>query len=396
MTALAHAVPAVVAAGRWRAQVGPVDVTFGVGAVASLGEVVRGVAAGAGRVLLVTDPGVRRAGHAGTAEGVLRAAGFSVETFDEVGANPTTSQVAAGASVAARFSPEVIVAVGGGSALDCAKGINFLFTNGGRMEDYEGRDRASRPMLPSVGVPTTAGTGSEAQRFALISRAEDHRKMACGDVKARFAAVVLDPALAATAPRATAAAAGLDAVSHAVESRVTTAGNPVSGMYAREAWRLLAGALPAALASGGEDLEAVGRALLGAHLAGAAIEQSMLGAAHACANPLTARFGVEHGAAVALMLPHVVRFNAGAAAEGYADLAAAAGLERGSDPAGALARRIESLRTEAGLPGRLAEVAVPAHALPALAADATTQWTGRFNPRPVTESDFLRLYESAQ
>jgi alcohol dehydrogenase len=178
---------------------------------------------------------------------------------------------------------------------------------------------------------------------------------------------------------------------------VTTAGNPVSRMLAREAWRLLEGALPAALAAP-EDLGAVGRALLGAHLAGAAIEQSMLGAAHACANPLTARFGVVHGAAVALMLPHVVRFNAAAAAEGYDDLAAAAGLPgapAGAGPAEALARRVEALRAAAGLPGRLADCGVPARALPALAAEATGQWTGRFNPRPASEADFLRLYEAA-
>lgn len=377
---------------RWRARVGAIEVSFGAGAAASLGEVMRAIAPEASRAMVVTDPGVRRAGHAEAAAAALAEAGFETATFDGVSANPTTEEVAAGAAFAAPFAPEAIVAVGGGSALDCAKGINFLLTNGGRIEDYEGRGRARRPMLPSVGVPTTAGTGSEAQRFALISRAEDHRKMACGDDKARFLAVVLDPELAATAPPRVAAAAGLDAVSHAVESAVTTAGNPVSRMLAREAWRLLDGALPAAFASRGEDLDAIGRILLGAHFAGAAIEQSMLGAAHACANPLTARFGVEHGAAVALMLPHVVRFNADAAADGYAELAADAGAE---DVAAGLARRIESLRAAAGLPERLAEAGVPARALPELAADAATQWTGRFNPRPVAESDFLRLYETA-
>jgi alcohol dehydrogenase len=386
------------AAGSWRAQIGAVEVHFGAGALAALGEVVRAAAGPeVERVLLVTDPGVRRAGHAEAAAAALAGAGLAADLFDAVGENPTTAQVAAGAAFAAPRAPGAIVAVGGGSAMDCAKGINFLLTNGGRMEDYEGRDRAIRPMLPSVGVPTTAGTGSEAQRFALIARAEDHRKMACGDAGARFRAVVLDPALAATAPRRVAAAAGLDAVSHALESAVTAAGNPVSRMLAREAWRLLDGALPAVL-SAPEELAAVGRALLGAHLAGAAIEQSMLGAAHACANPLTARFGVAHGVAVALMLPHVVRFNAAAAADVYGELAAAAGLagaDAGADPAATLARRVESLRAGAGLPGRLADCGVPAVALPALAAEATTQWTGRFNPRPVTEADFLRLYESA-
>src|SRR5215207_8919187 len=123
--------------------------------------------------------------------------------------------------------------------MDCAKGINFLLTNGGRMEDYQGFGRAAHPMLPSIGVPTTAGTGSDAQSFALIAREDSHAKMACGDVKARFRAVLLDPELAASAPRRVVAEAGMDALSHAVESYVTNCATPVSRMHSREAWRLL-------------------------------------------------------------------------------------------------------------------------------------------------------------
>lgn len=405
------------AAHPWEARIGAVRVLYGPGRLADLGGALAellaeraegagtGPATGApatedhGPVLLVTDPGVRQAGHAETAVTSLTAAGFTVEVFDDVGENPTAHQVAAGASFAAPLGVAALVAVGGGSAMDCAKGINFLLSGGGRMEDYEGRGTARGPMLPSIGVPTTAGTGSDAQSFALISRTDDHRKMACGDERARFGTVVLDPALLATVPRTTAAATGFDAVSHAVESRVTTAGNPVSALLAREAWRLLDGALGAFLddrADGG----AAGPMLLGAHLAGAAIEQSMLGAAHACANPLTARFGTVHGIAVALMLPHVVRFNATApdAAAGYGDLAAVAGLPGaadGEDPARSLANRLEALRAAAGLPARLSDLGVPAHALGELAEDAATQWTGRFNPRPLTVEDFGRLYEQS-
>jgi alcohol dehydrogenase len=232
-------------------------------------------------------------------------------------------------------------------------------------------------MLPSIGVPTTAGTGSEAQSYALISHPETHAKMACGDPKARFREVILDPDLAASAPRPVAATAGIDAVSHAVESFVTTRGNDGSRKLAREAWRLLDGGLEAALAG---DREAVGDTLLGAHLAGAAIEASMLGAAHACANPLTARFGVVHGVAVGLMLPHVVRFN---------------GEELYRELRDGLAARLEELRAAAGLPARLRDCGVAAASLPLLSEEAARQWTATFNPRPVTAADLLALYEEA-
>jgi alcohol dehydrogenase len=266
--------------------------------------------------------------------------------------------------------------------MDCAKGINFLLTNGGKMEDYWGAHKAHRPMLPSVGVPTTAGTGSEAQSFALIAQPDTHLKMACGDEKAHFRSVVLDPELTATVPRAVAVATGLDAIAHAVESYVATARNPVSQMYAREAWRLLSASFPASL-HGPEDIEVRGKMQLGAYLAGAAIECSMLGAAHACANPLTARYDITHGIAVAAMLPGVVRFNAPAVADLYEDLAAA------------LPQEIEALRAASGHAFRLSGLGVERATLPELAADAAGQWTAGFNPRPVDEAALLRLYEGA-
>ena len=242
------AVETVAAADRWSGLIGGVRVLFGEGRLGELGEAVRSL--GGERTLLVTDPGVRRAGHAAAAEAALRDAGLAVTVFAAVNENPTSDVVAAAAAFAAAVAGgvDLIVAVGGGSALDTAKGINFLLTNGGRMEDYQGHGRAGRPMLPSIGVPTTAGTGSEAQSYALISDFVSHCKMACGDEKARFRTVILDPALTATVPARVVATAGLDAVSHAVESYVTTRGNPLSRLLAGEAWRLLAAHLEMVLA----------------------------------------------------------------------------------------------------------------------------------------------------
>ncbi|MDY7092428.1 MAG: iron-containing alcohol dehydrogenase [Acidobacteriota bacterium] len=382
----------------WDAELGGLRLLYGAGRLAELGD----VAAGYGRrPLVVTDPGLRRAGHAERALDSLAAAGLTPEIFDRVEENPTTDTVGEGLEVARRHRCDLLVAVGGGSPMDCAKGINFLLTNGGSMEDYRGWAKTTQPMLPALAVPTTAGTGSDAQSYALISRVTDHAKLACGDPQARFAAVLLDPELLASAPRSVLAHAGIDALSHAVESYVCTLRNPISKLYAREAFRRLLPALPRLVADP-TDAEAAPAMLLGAHLAGAAIEQSMLGIAHSCANPLTAHYGVIHGVAVGLMLPSVVRFNAEAAETGYRELLSAAGEapagERsaesiaGRESSEVLAWRIERLLRQLGLPANLAAAGVEERALPALAREAAGQWTASFNPRPVKAEDLEALY----
>lgn len=367
----------------WEAEVGSVRVVSGPGRLTELPALVAEL--GVAKLLLVTDPGLEAAGHADRA---LAALAGTVETvvFDGVEENPTSHEVERGTRMAHEAGIEAIVALGGGSAMDCAKGINFLYTNGGKMEDYWGIGRAKRPMLPSLAVPSTAGTGSEAQSYALITHPENGRKMACGDPKARFRAVILDPEVASTAPRRVAAATGMDAVSHAVETAVSRRSNPVSRMLSRTAWRLISNRFQPALTDP-SDLGAIAAMQLGAHLAGAAIEASMLGAAHAAANPLTARHHIVHGEAVGLMLPHVVRFNGAGPAPAYDDL----------EPAGSdrLANRVEEFRRAAGLAEQLRDRGVGQDSIPELAEMATLEWTGEFNPRPVTAADFEKLYEAA-
>ena len=375
--------------GSWETTIGAARVLFGQGRLAEIGVATAGL--GVRRPLVVSDKGLRAAGHPTAAEAALVAAGLETTSWEGVAENPTAADVGRGAEAAAAHRADCLVAIGGGSAMDCAKGINFVFTNGGEMADYRGYGKASRPLLPSVGVPTTAGTGSEAQSYAVISDTETHEKMACGDPGASFRVVILDPRLARTVPPEVAATSGLDAVSHAVESFVTTRRGPTSSEYARAAWRLLDGALETVIARPTND-EAWAEMLLGAHLAGAAIEQSMLGAAHAAANPLTARHGVTHGAAVLLMLPWVVRFNGAACEPLYRELA---GGDAGPDAAVTLARRLETLRASGGLPATLREVGVRRAELPELARLAAVQWTARFNPRPVGADELRRLYEAA-
>jgi alcohol dehydrogenase len=360
-----------------------VRVVFGPGNLGRIGDIAK--AQGGTRVLLVTDPGVRDAGHVERAVRALYKAGLPVRVFDEVGENPTTIHVGKGVIAARPFEPDLIIGLGGGSSMDCGKGINFLLTNGGRMQDYWGTAKAEKPLLPLIAIPTTAGTGSDAQSYALITDPDTHQKMACGDAKALPRVALLDPELTATQPAKVAAATAIDAVAHAVESSGSTKRNDASRPLSLEAWRRLDGGFEHALRDPG-DVEARQRMLLGAHLAGAAIENSMLGAAHALANPLTGLCGVVHGHAVGMMLPHVIRFNSAAGDRPYEDLVA--------DPE-VLALRIDALLVAGDLPRTLAQVDVPESKLPELAKMAATQWTASFNPRPVGEDELLAIYRMA-
>jgi alcohol dehydrogenase len=365
---------------------------FGINSVNQLGKVAAEL--GFQRTLLVADPGLAAMGYAERAAGLLRAEGVVVIPFHDFAANPDTSMVERGRLFAASQRIDALIALGGGSSMDCAKGINFLLTNGGRMQDYWGYGKATQPLQPMIGVPTTAGTGSEAQSYALISD-ESHVKMACGDPKAAFRVAILDPELTVSQPQAVAAVAGYDALSHAVESYVSTASNALSQSFSRGAWRLLESNYERVL-SAPSDLEARAAMQLGACYGGLAIENSMLGAAHACANPLTARYGTEHGRAIALLLPSVVRWNASSASERYHELLQVSGLVASRNAAAeTLAMRLETLARGAGLQSGLESVGVPRADLPVLAEEASKQWTGRFNPRPFGIQEALEVYEWA-
>jgi alcohol dehydrogenase len=253
-------------------------------------------------------------------------------------------------------------------------------------------------MLPLIAIPTTAGTGSECQSFALIADPVTHAKMACGDPQAAARVAVLDPTLTLTQPHPVAACTGIDTVAHAVETAVTTKRSPISRLFAAESFRLAERNLLRVLERG-DDLHARGQMQLAAAYAGIAIENSMLGAAHAAANPLTAHFDVVHGQAVGMMLPAVVRFNAAdsKALDAYAELAVQAGLVPADaaprEALDALLSRLESLLDQAGIVRSIGALGVPRGDIPRLAQEAASQWTARFNPRPVAAPDFATLYE---
>lgn len=356
----------------------------GAGCLSQLGDLAREY--GARRVLLVTDAGIVKAGHASRAADFLQRAGLQVAVFDHGHENPTTRDVNDCLQVARGAEVDFLVGLGGGSSMDTAKGCNFLLTNGGTMADYQGIGKAPLPMLPLIAIPTTTGTGSECQSFALIADEKTHLKMACGDPKAAARVALLDPELTLTQPRGVAAATGMDALSHAVETAVTKKRNSVSTLFSREAFRLIEANYARILHEA--DLGANAAMQLGAAWAGTAIENSMLGAAHAAANPLTAHFGTIHGHAVGVMLPHVVRFNAQLEAARHEYELLYGDVEK-------LAARLEELLEIGGLPRNLRQCGVKREVISQMAKEAAAQWTATFNPRQAGEVEFEELYEKA-
>ena len=359
------------------------DVVFGTGALAEVGARARDL--GASRVLLVTDPGLRAAGHEERCIKYLREAGLETIIFDEVRENPTTRDVDRAVRVANGNDVDLIIGLGGGSSMDTAKGTNFILTNGGRMHDYWGVDKAEKPMLPLIAIPTTSGTGSECQSFALIADRETHAKMACGDKKAAAAVAILDPELTVTQPTRVTAVTGIDAIAHAIETAVCRKRSEISLAYSKLAFAMLRDGF-SQLLENPNDLSARARMQLGAAYAGTAIENSMLGVAHSCANPLTARYDTIHGQAVGVMLPAVIRFNSRdeSAAATYRELSG------GED----LAEWVTAQLQRAGLATSLGDLGVEESAIDEMAGEAAEQWTAQFNPIAADQAALAQLYRS--
>lgn len=367
-------------------------IIFGEGTIHRLGELATEFRPRC--VLVVSDPGIIDAGHDSVAVESLREAGLRVESFHQFGENPTSAMVDAGVRRAAEVQPDLLVGLGGGSSMDCCKGINFVYSCGGTIHDYHGVGKATSDMLPMIAVPTTAGTGSEAQSFALISDAVTHAKMACGDPRAACRIAILDPRLTVTQPPSVTSLTGIDAVSHAIETFVSKRRNPMSTTYSRRAFGLLAQGFSQVLADP-DDLQARSQMQVGACFAGMAIETSMLGAAHATANPLTARHDITHGQAVGLMLPAVIRMNGLAHADWYAELLREVDPSVDvSDAPERLAAMVTGWLREAGLATSFDELSIPSSGIDSFVEDALKQWTGTFNPIPLNADRTRQLYRS--
>ncbi|MEO8051394.1 MAG: iron-containing alcohol dehydrogenase [Acidobacteriota bacterium] len=346
-------------------------ILFGAGEFARLGEVAR--EQNATRCLVLAGQAMVDAGHAQEAVRSLKARRMEVFAFHDFTANPTVAMVEAAREYAAPQAVNLVVGLGGGDALDFAKAVNVVISNGGSIRDYRGYGNVPKPLLPMIAVPAVAGPGNEAQSNCAIGDSDDGSKVICGDPKIFFRTAVLDPKLTLGQPAAITAANGYAAIGHAVETLFSTRGTPLSECFSREAWRLLEPGLGRLLRAP-EDLEARSAMLLGAHFAGLAVEYAALGPAHACAQPLVKNYKMLQGAALALVLASTLDW-----------------MDRGAE----LVPRLRHLADAADLPTSLRDANVPEEVLPRMAEEAAAQWAGRFSSRPFDAQAALEIYRAA-
>jgi len=375
---------------------------FGVGAVGGLPGIVRGT--GAGAAVVVTDAALAATPVVASVTGVLEAAGMPVTVFGGVHANPTTGDLAAGAdaatgAVVSGASRVALVAVGGGSPIDAAKGIALAAVNPQRGRDLDYRGQFASPALPIVAVPTTAGTGAETNAFGVVTDPRARRKFYVGHASTLPAAAVLDPGLTVGLPPAATAATGMDALTHALESYLSVRANPWSDGIALQVIRMIAVHLPRAYADG-RDLEARSHMLLAAHMAGIGMATTGLGLCHAVGHALGGRFDIAHGVALTATLPQVLRFNAGVCAERLADVAAALGVADTARPsawnADAAIDAVAGLAERVGMTQRLADLGITGADFGQIAADALDDEVLANTPRPPTAADIRAILLAAR
>ncbi|MGE0503575.1 MAG: iron-containing alcohol dehydrogenase [Rhizobiaceae bacterium] len=374
------------------------SIVFGEGAAARLGALA--AERGWSRVLMVTDPGIVRLGMAASAEASLAAAGIAVATYAEVEADPPEHVVLAATRAAVDHRADAVIGLGGGSSLDVAKLAALLAVGREELAGVYGVGNARGPRLPLMLVPTTAGTGSEVTPISIVTTGASEKMGVVSPVLLPDVAL-LDPELTYGLPPAVTAATGIDAMVHAIEAHASASANnnPVSRSLAREALRLMGGAIERAVHEG-SDRAARADMLLGSMLAGQAFANSPVAAVHALAYPVGGHFHVPHGLSNALVLPHVLRFNAETAGEAYADIAPIVFpelAEIGRQARGpAFAEAVAGLSLRCGLSPRLRDVGIPEDAIGLLAADAMKQTRLLVNnPRPLAHADALAIYRAA-
>jgi alcohol dehydrogenase class IV len=372
----------------------PTKIVYGEGASADAGLEMS--ALGGKRPLLVTDAGLRAAG---LADGVLKALGQACAgVFDEVPQDSGVHVVEKAAELARSAGADAVVSLGGGSVLDTAKGLALLLSEGGRLQDYQGFQMLTRRLAWHVAIPTTAGTGSEATFAAVIKDHQALAKILLFDAHLAPDVAILDPRLLAGLPPRITAFTGMDALTHAVEAMHSLQAGPFSDALALHAVRLIAGSLPACVERG-RDLEARGRMLVAATLAGQAFTNAMVGVVHALAHTLGGRFGVPHGLANAILLPFGMEYNLGESASRYALVAEAFGVRRAGaspeDSARAAVQAVRDMNARIGLPRKLREAGVPRERLGEVAEASLSDGSIVYNPRPADAASLAELLEAA-
>ncbi len=369
---------------------------FGAGAMQLVGRYLHNF--GARRALLVTDPGLIEAGWASKTLGLLDSEEIDSAVFSSVSANPRDSEVMAGAALYQSEGCDVIVAVGGGSPMDCAKGIGIVCTNRQHILDMEGIDKVAIPGPPLVCIPTTAGTSADVSQFAIINHTADRRKIAIISKTMVPDVALIDPLTTVTMSPYLTACTGMDALVHAVEAYVSTANSPLLDLHALEAVRLVCNNLPKVLTRP-DDLELRNNMTLASLQAGLAFSNASLGAVHAMAHSLGGLLDLPHGECNALLLQHVVNFNFPEAAGRYVKIGEAMGLPLEGLPAlaarKAIVAHIDELKRQVGITKTLSQQGATTADIPALAEKALRDPCMVTNPRNPTRRDIEVIYEEA-
>lgn len=369
---------------------------FGAGARKELGGEIR--RRGFKKAFVVVDKDLVKFGVADMVTAELK--GVSYETFTDFKANPTVKNVKDGVEAFNLSGADFIIAIGGGSSIDTAKGIAIVANNPefADVVSLEGTAATASKCVPIIALPTTAGTAAEVTINYVIIDEETGRKMVCVDPNDIPVLAIIDAELMATMPKGLTAATGMDALTHAIEGYITKGAWELSDMFELKAIELIAKHLPAATANG-KDMTAREGMALAQYVAGMAFSNVGLGCVHSMAHPLGARFDIAHGVANALLLPIVMEYNLPAAKGKYAEIAKAMGVDTSAmdadEAAAAAVKAVKDLSVSLGIPQTLREIGIPETALPQLAKDAFADVCTGGNPREITEADILELYKIA-
>ena len=370
----------------------PTQIEFGNGAIARLPEFVK--ALGGSRVLVVGDPGVQRVGLIDRVQAILTGASIFNAVYADVESDPATRSVDEGTVHGKANGCDLVVGIGGGSALDTAKAIGLMLVNDGNIKDYVGIGKVPRAGAPVIAVPTTAGTGSELTIWSVLSDKVAKAKISVGSALNCPAIALLDPELTLSLPPQITAATGMDALTHALESYVNTATQPISEAMSDQAMTLIARSLRKAVADG-SDVEARGDMLLASTIAAMAFNSTRLGLVHAFAMPLGAKFGIPHGLVNAIMLPEVMRFNHLANPRKFARIAEIFGEKTAGlsvEEAAALSvSAIEKLKLDVGITAKLSNFGVTEGRFDEIVDEAMLSGNVPVNPRQPTKDDMKAL-----
>ncbi|HEX4723114.1 MAG TPA: iron-containing alcohol dehydrogenase [Pseudonocardiaceae bacterium] len=369
-----------------------VSTEFGPGVVADLPAHVASL--GHSRAFVVTDRGLRATGIVQRVEKLLAAGDVEHTVYEDIGPNPPTGELDAGAVRLRQFGAGAVIALGGGAALDAAKGISLLAGNPGAMAADADTLWDAAPGLPLIAVPTTAGTGAETNGFGVVEDTRAHCKVYIGHYSVRPRIAVLDPELTVGLPAWVTAASGLDALVHGVESLASRNANPLSRAYATQAITMVGQWLPRVYRDGG-NVEARGQMMFGAHLAGHAVTLSGLGLVHGIGHALTAHAGIPHGVALAAVLAEVMAFTAPVAGTAYETMARALRVTpTGDDWSGAAIDAVRRLTETVEIKRPLRDLGVERAQLPAVASTAVADAVTRNAPRQPSEAQVLALLRS--